>query len=851
MSIPSAASTAPRSLRMAMISDIGGPIASSTSFYYNFGSANNFVPTNSFGPGPDAVSGLVRGWSPEQLFAVGDLAYNAGPSTALDPSVGLYYNNYIYPYPSPAYQKDPYLTIAGQAVPQRQKQWPYNIYNFPQGFPSPIDGRLGGSADGRNRFWASLGNHDYGLEVGYAQVGVTPYSISGQDIGAPLGPTSTTSLRSSVDYLLPFLENPSLLGADQTRLNVGSVDKEGNRGVYYSIKLGGSADNPLVEVFQLDSERLNVNAGYEDWNPSNLGGQKQLTQKNGQPYYYDFISSNPNLSYDPSSPSSIAYSGTTTDPDNGYDQYRWLLTSLAASKAKWKIITAHHPVYASGRWGDTQPDDHMSNPTLQRLLKALPAGSFDAFYNGHDHFYERVLESKSGGIGLGIPFITNGNSGRNLEAKMQMPYGTVIYNPPLSGYNTSKSTANPNQAALDAGALLLTDPILVGSSGLSGTPKGSASRYANGLYGYGFGAVKVDLNDDHLLFNFQEAPIVDPAIANHLSGGAAPEVGFQGTIATDWIPNPFSPLLDANTDIARFKLTINNGVVTGVTLLNQGNGYMSSRGGNAVVEGFNVYGNNVDLKQPWLNTAQVRLTFSGGRLTAVDLADGGRGYELAVMSAAENNTATSTESFSSSARDLVVPINYNLDESQYHVRDPQLYNDWYLITDTGASVQLHGLPGRPGFVSVKMMAKGEETRDLLTSYLQPTTGYSGQDSQSFSSFAQSGRFQLSQNARLIASGALQNGSWVGYVPSLPESTQDLSFRFDGDPITSYNINFKPSQGSTAANLSRLSRREVSAFKQQANFSTPVTFDSSMSAPLLGSSLFELPVQADRLLPSLA
>jgi hypothetical protein len=820
-----------------MISDIGGPIASSTSFYYNFGSADNFVPTNSFGPGPDAVSGLVQGWKPDHLFAVGDLAYNVGSSTAMDASVGLYYNNFIYPYPSPAYKQPPYLTIGGQPVAQGQRQWPYNIYNNPQGFPNPVDGLTGGSPGGSNRFWASLGNHDYGLEVGYAQTGVTPYSFGGQDIGTPVGPTSNTSLRSSVDYLIPFLEDPSLLGADRNRLNVGAVDKDGNRGVYYSIALGGGVEAPLVEVFQLDSERLNVNAGYEDWNPASLGGQKQYNE-GANPPYTDKVKRNPNLGYDPTNPASVAMAETTTDPDNGYDQYRWLLTSLQASKAKWKIITAHHPVYASGRWSDDQPDDHMSNPYLQRLLKALPAGSFDAFYNGHDHFYERILEGQSGGIGLGVPFITNGNAGRNLERKMQIPYGQSIYDPPASGYDYRKKD-NPNNKALAGGDLLPSNPLLAGSSGLAGASKPTDPRFNNGLYGYGFGAVKVDLSDTHMLFNYQEARVVDPAIANHLAGGIAPEEGFRSTTSDDWIPYPNASTINAQADIARFKLSVTNGVVTAVTLVSPGNGYMSSKGGDFVVKGFNIYGNNVDLKQPWKNTAQVDLTFQGGRLTAVDLVDQGQGYELAVMSAAESNTATSTSSFppNEPKRDLIVPINFNLDESQYWVRDPQLYNDWYMIADSTASVNLYGTPGAPGFLTVQMQAKGSDTQSLLSGGLAPTTGYSGSGPQSFSAKAQLGAFSLTDRGKQIASGVLTNGLWVGYVPLLPTAPQDLGFRFDGDPSSSYNVNFKAATGTTPTQFERLSRQSRAAYKQQSAANAPVSFDPVASTALLSQDAF--------------
>ena len=241
-----------QNLILALISDTGGPAASGTTFYYNVGSGGGgFEPTNSFGAGTQAVSQLVQSWNPSDVFGIGDLVYNASGSTLQDISIGQYYNNYIYPYPSPAYTKGPYLTIDGQPVSPGRKSWPYNIYDSPNGFPSPVSGGAGGTSDQRNHFWGSLGNHDYGGAIGYSQVGLTPYNFEGKPIGKPVGPSSTTSLASFIDYVVPFLESPELLGADRARLNIGAVDKSGNRGAYYSISLGGTVQKPLVEFFML------------------------------------------------------------------------------------------------------------------------------------------------------------------------------------------------------------------------------------------------------------------------------------------------------------------------------------------------------------------------------------------------------------------------------------------------------------------------------------------------------------------------------------------------------------------------------------------------------------------------
>ena len=775
-------------LRLALISDTGGPAASATTFYYNVGSGGKgYTPTNSFGPGTAAVSKLVQSWNPSELLAIGDLAYNAGGSTLQDISIGQYYNNFIYPYPSPNYLAGDYLSIDEKTVEDGKKSWPYNVYNYPAGFPNPLNGGLGGSDDRRNHFWGALGNHDYGMEVGYGQVGVTPYNFDGISTGDPEGPSSTkSSVRSAIDYFLPFLANPSLLGNDQARLNVGAVDLTGNRGAYYSMSFGGALDKPLIEFFQLDTERLIINAGFEDWNPS---GMKVLNQDGTYKNKFEDSkeSKGYSLTYDPSNPSSLAFKDTTTDPDNGYDQFAWLKESLAKSNATWKVITGHHPVYASGRWTDIQPDDHMSNPSLQRLLKALPEGSFDAYYNGHDHFYERVLESKAGGIGLGIPFITNGNSGRNLSKKIQVPYGTSVYEP-----SNFDKDSNPNIGAENY--LLQSGPLEVAASGLSGEgDKDNRSGFSNGLYGYGFGATRVEVEEGYLLFHYEEAEVVDPAIANHLSNGLAPEPGFAATTKEDWIPNPYGEFL-GKPDLARFQLSITNGVVTGVTLVNGGRGYMGSKGGNYVVRGFNIYGNNIDPLTPWVGTAQVDLVFIGGKLDAVTLTDGGRGYEFAVKAAVEDNVATTTANPSP----IVVALNYNIEETQYLVRDNSIYNDWYLITDTTATASTS--PSRYGSLSIDLLPKSQAARDLIAN-TSLTTGYNTSGQQQKFDRAQSGELTVRDpiTGLTIGAGTLSKGSATLSLTGLA-SSEALSIGFAGDPSSSYQINFKSSETTKTTNF---------------------------------------------------
>ncbi|WP_188809772.1 metallophosphoesterase [Hymenobacter cavernae] len=73
------------------------------------------------------VADMVKGWEPEFIITLGDNNYNVGDSATIDQNIGQYYHNYIYKY----------------------------------------RGRYGPSAS-FNRFFPSLGNHDYYTRNGEA-----------------------------------------------------------------------------------------------------------------------------------------------------------------------------------------------------------------------------------------------------------------------------------------------------------------------------------------------------------------------------------------------------------------------------------------------------------------------------------------------------------------------------------------------------------------------------------------------------------------------------------------------------------------------------------------------------------
>lgn len=79
-------------------------------------------------------------------------------------------------------------------------------------------------------------------------------------------------------------------------------------------------------------------------------------------------------------------------------QRKWLEKALADSKASWKIVLGHHPIYSSG--------EHGVNPLLLKTLEPiLVQGGADFYLAGHDHDYERLAPIQ------GVQYIVSGGGG--------------------------------------------------------------------------------------------------------------------------------------------------------------------------------------------------------------------------------------------------------------------------------------------------------------------------------------------------------------------------------------------------------------------------------------------------------
>jgi acid phosphatase len=64
-------------------------------------------------------------------------------------------------------------------------------------------------------------------------------------------------------------------------------------------------------------------------------------------------------------------------------QLRWFDQALTASKADWKVVVGHHPVYSGNEYGGSEDLQARIAPILERHGVPL-------YLNGHDHDLQHV-----------------------------------------------------------------------------------------------------------------------------------------------------------------------------------------------------------------------------------------------------------------------------------------------------------------------------------------------------------------------------------------------------------------------------------------------------------------------------
>ncbi|MFN0112660.1 MAG: metallophosphoesterase [Blastocatellia bacterium] len=102
-------------------------------------------------------------------------------------------------------------------------------------------------------------------------------------------------------------------------------------------------------------------------------------------------------------------------------QMDWLKAELAKSRARWRVVYGHHPIYSAGQHGD-------SATLIAKLLPVLK-DRVDVYFAGHDHDLQHLKPEGgvhffiNGGGGAGIRKITAGP--RSLFAHSAYGFATI------------------------------------------------------------------------------------------------------------------------------------------------------------------------------------------------------------------------------------------------------------------------------------------------------------------------------------------------------------------------------------------------------------------------------------------
>ena len=868
---------------LAIFGDAGNSLTNGTSFYYSPGKWRRYQ-IGASAPLQASVNQMMQSWNPNDLIQLGDSSYNTSSSSLLDYNIGQYYNNYMYPYAPPGFVNNSiYIKateggIQANTNPLSNKQWPYNLYDYPNGFRNPLNGNLaGGSSDKLNHYWIVPGNHDEATIIGsYSDANVNQINFGKNYIGTPQGPdaydfesnikpylpinnnnpnfngqkaiSKTGSTQALLDYH-PWLDPASTKTYTGTnQVNIGKASADGY-GIYYSIDLGETVDEngkkiPLMHYTFIDTTRLLTDAGYYDFN-------------------FKSTSSDNNYQYDPTIPlGADTRAPQHQDPNQpnqkiGYEMYQWALGDLKASKAKWNFVAGHHPGYNIGQSTELLNSANTKNTTnnsysniavvlkflagLNTELKASGNAPFDAYFNGHSHYYGRAMETVDTGmgLGLGIPSFTIGDSGKVLDDIYPVSYGGSLYNyQDDNGSNLSVTQLQDiykhlgDTKPVSAGAsgwtskLIDTKQTLIDSNGkayklstpvyTNGQGQIDSTSDISGLYGYGSGAAEIKADKDYIFTHYKTVETLDPAIVR-IAKEESKEYQRGSLFYERW-----SPTTARLEDLALFSFKVRvdknhpTGYLTDFTMVNPGNGYFerSLNQPTPVYDdysvNFEINGNNPlnplpsNISDP--SRAVVRLSFKNGKLQPIspsDIINSGTDYRNPLNAINEKNHDFTNipESGYTADEPLLVGININL-EAQTVFADQasgkDLYHDWYLITDTTATASTS--LGRFGSLNLALLPKAQDARDLIAN-TSLTTGYNSSGQQQKFDRAQSGALTVKDpiTGLTIGAGTLSNGSATLSLTGLA-SSEALSISFAGDPSSSYQINFKSSETTKTTNF---------------------------------------------------
>lgn len=109
-------------------------------------------------------------------------------------------------------------------------------------------------------------------------------------------------------------------------------------------------------------------------------------------------------------------------------QLKWLEQALAQSKARWKIVYGHYPIYSATR-GD---NDIEQQDLIGRLLPVLKSGKADIYLGGHDHNMQELKPEE------GVHFFVAGAGGATLYETNEYP--RTLFKSSVHGFGVLEAT---------------------------------------------------------------------------------------------------------------------------------------------------------------------------------------------------------------------------------------------------------------------------------------------------------------------------------------------------------------------------------------------------------------------------
>ncbi len=113
-------------------------------------------------------------------------------------------------------------------------------------------------------------------------------------------------------------------------------------------------------------------------------------------------------------------------------QLRWLDDELTRSKATWKVVYGHHPIYSAGNYED--------RPDLIATLLPLLRNRADAYFCGHDHNLQALRPED------GVHFFVTGGGGAGLYNIR--PHERTLYASRANGFAVIEADASQMKVVL-------------------------------------------------------------------------------------------------------------------------------------------------------------------------------------------------------------------------------------------------------------------------------------------------------------------------------------------------------------------------------------------------------------------